>query len=118
MVGLNKNNGGGDGNYHARSQRNRVFGQIAADAELTGASSAFSTTVFNLGSEWLNEINGGLMVRILIDTENTDGWFGVSLDYSELTLRDVPAVPVPAAVWLFGTALLGLAGFSRRKKKV
>jgi len=25
-------------------------------------------------------------------------------------------VPVPAAVWLFGTALVGLAGFSRRRK--
>jgi len=28
----------------------------------------------------------------------------------------VSPVPVPAAVWLFGTALLGLVGFSRRKK--
>ena len=26
------------------------------------------------------------------------------------------AVPVPAAVWLFGTALIGLVGFGRRKK--
>jgi hypothetical protein len=25
------------------------------------------------------------------------------------------AVPVPAAIWLFGSALMGLAGFSRRK---
>jgi hypothetical protein len=28
----------------------------------------------------------------------------------------VPAVPVPAAVWLFGTALIGLAGLGKRKK--
>jgi len=27
----------------------------------------------------------------------------------------VPAVPVPAAVWLFGSGLLGLVGFARRK---
>ena len=26
------------------------------------------------------------------------------------------AVPVPAAVWLFGTALIGLVGFSKRRK--
>ena len=26
------------------------------------------------------------------------------------------AIPVPAAVWLFGTALVGLVGFSRRRK--
>ena len=30
---------------------------------------------------------------------------------------DVAAVPVPAAVWLFGSGLLGLAGIARRKKK-
>ncbi|MBI3778776.1 MAG: VPLPA-CTERM sorting domain-containing protein, partial [Gammaproteobacteria bacterium] len=29
----------------------------------------------------------------------------------------VAAVPVPAAVWLFGSGLLGLAGIARRKKK-
>ena len=29
----------------------------------------------------------------------------------------VAAVPVPAAVWLFGTGLIGLTGMSRRKKK-
>lgn len=28
----------------------------------------------------------------------------------------VPAVPVPAAVWLFGSGLLGLVGIARRKK--
>ncbi len=28
------------------------------------------------------------------------------------------AVPIPAAVWLFGSGLLGLIGFSRRKKAV
>jgi hypothetical protein len=27
----------------------------------------------------------------------------------------VEAIPVPAAVWLFGSALVGLAGFSRKK---
>lgn len=29
---------------------------------------------------------------------------------------DLNPIPVPAAVWLFGTALIGLVGFSRRKK--
>ena len=27
----------------------------------------------------------------------------------------ITAVPVPAAVWLFGSGLLGLAGFARRR---
>ena len=29
---------------------------------------------------------------------------------------DVSPIPVPAAFWLFGTALIGLAGFGRRRK--
>jgi len=30
---------------------------------------------------------------------------------------DVSAVPIPAAVWLFGSGLIGLAGLARRKKE-
>ncbi|MCP4042838.1 MAG: VPLPA-CTERM sorting domain-containing protein, partial [Gammaproteobacteria bacterium] len=29
---------------------------------------------------------------------------------------DVSAVPVPAAVWLFGSGLIGLLGVARRKR--
>jgi len=36
-------------------------------------------------------------------------------DYA-LAALTVSAVPVPAAVWLFGTALAGLIGFSKRRK--
>jgi hypothetical protein len=28
----------------------------------------------------------------------------------------IPPVPIPAAVWLFGTALIGLVGFAKRRK--
>jgi hypothetical protein len=31
---------------------------------------------------------------------------------------NMTVVPVPAAVWLFGSGLLGLAGVARRKKKI
>ena len=31
-------------------------------------------------------------------------------------VREISTVPVPAAVWLFGSGLIGLVGFSRRKK--
>jgi PEP-CTERM motif len=30
---------------------------------------------------------------------------------------DLPEVPVPAALWLFGSGLIGLAAFSRRKRR-
>lgn len=42
-------------------------------------------------------------LRFLQDTDN---------------LADISPVPVPAAAWLFGSALLGFFGFSRRKANV
>jgi hypothetical protein len=35
---------------------------------------------------------------------------------NSLTVLNVSAVPVPAAVWLFGSGLLGLVGIAKRKK--
>jgi hypothetical protein len=32
------------------------------------------------------------------------------------SIGGVPAVPVPAAIWLFGTALIGLVGLGKRRK--
>ena len=54
--------------------------------------------------------------------ENTSGGtltvdLGTANDYSHWTeYGTVSAVPVPATVWLFGTALIGFIGFSRRTK--
>ena len=33
-----------------------------------------------------------------------------------LEIASVAAVPIPAAAWLFGSALMGLMGISRRRK--
>jgi hypothetical protein len=35
-----------------------------------------------------------------------------------LTIGSISAVPIPAAVWLFGTALIGLVGFGKRKARI
>ena len=52
---------------------------------------------------------------LLIATRNggdsSDGFF----DEVSLKLKNTSAVPVPAAVWLFGSGLLALAGVARRK---
>jgi hypothetical protein len=50
----------------------------------------------------------------VIDGVNYDS-YGF-LEYSQTAANTV--VPVPAAVWLFGSALLGLVGFNRRKPAV
>ena len=44
--------------------------------------------------------------------------FGINflVDDIELNGSSIPSVPVPAAVWLFGTAMIGLFGFGKRRK--
>ena len=39
-------------------------------------------------------------------------------DNSAFGIEPVSAVPVPAAFWLFGTALIGLIGFGKRKARI
>ena len=52
---------------------------------------------------------------------NDEAWgidnFAVSYDGQQGVITDISAVPLPAAAWLFLTALGGLAGFSRFKKQ-
>jgi hypothetical protein len=49
-------------------------------------------------------------------TPGTYEWtWGSGVSADSLTLN-VGAVPIPAAVWLFGSGLLGLIGMARRKK--
>ncbi len=43
-------------------------------------------------------------------------WADGNSDSFRIDRLSVSAVPVPAAAWLFGSALLGMFGFSRRKK--
>ncbi|NNE63540.1 MAG: PEP-CTERM sorting domain-containing protein [Gammaproteobacteria bacterium] len=42
-------------------------------------------------------------------------FFGTS-DPMEVVAINSSVVPVPAAVWLFGTGIIGLIGFSKRRK--
>lgn len=46
-----------------------------------------------------------------------DDFTNVSFQYgTNFGEPNIPAIPVPAAVWLFGSGLLGLVGVSRRKR--
>jgi len=46
---------------------------------------------------------------------NTSGTLVVSGDFTRAGYEMTLATPIPAAVWLFGSALMGLFGVSRRK---
>jgi hypothetical protein len=39
---------------------------------------------------------------------------GMQIDYHQLMIQPLPPVPVPAALWLLGSSLLGLIGMGRR----
>lgn len=57
-------------------------------------------------------VNG---IRVWVDTDhNQNAWEEID----SIQLHGVSEVPVPAALWLFGSALAGLAGFGKRKQKV
>lgn len=55
-------------------------------------------------------------VELIAWSENpTTGYRSHLFTVQELAFTEVSAVPVPAAIWLFGSGLLGLAGVARRK---
>ena len=49
--------------------------------------------------------------------KNSVPWntFSGSTTYGHYLVRPSP-VPIPAAVWLFGTALIGMVGFGKRRR--
>lgn len=122
---------------------NKVATYNGADTTVATNSAAIwtSSDIAYYASQWggdfagktPNQINQGVYGEVLSaifhgleinrDTGNktVDRWVtlpgtfqlsGNALSYS------VSAVPVPAAVWLFGSALAGLVGFSRRGNRV
>lgn len=61
------------------------------------------------------DVSGGVTLQLGATTGGASGSFA-DVFYDNVTI-DVTAVPVPAAVWLFGSGLIGLVGVARRKLK-
>lgn len=91
-----------------------VFGQIGTDPG------------YEWGTSPLSSMNNTLIRSSSIlfgDTDQSNSFdpasewdsFGLN-NFSQLGSHSVSAVPVPAAVWLFGSGLIGLVGFARYKK--
>ena len=62
-------------------------------------------------SEFLSLAALGGIDRLVLDPSSDPAGLG----YDNFTY-DVSAVPVPAALWLFGTAMIGLVGLNKRRK--
>ncbi|MDC3332872.1 VPLPA-CTERM sorting domain-containing protein [bacterium] len=94
---------------------------IASSFEIEGQelmfSSVFITNANNAGdmSRGLSdtaEIFGSLISSSVLFEEVMDGRDRV---FASADIVDVQAVPVPAAAWLFGSAMIGLVGLRRSK---
>lgn len=132
---------GGDSAYYNgwSTQNNGLFDVMAPYVGDLVCHDQQSSCVTGQGySWWLTETpQGGTSTSVLDVLVSSDAWtnpeaalkdyFGnfnagpVPLDASQSELgsalvRPISAVPVPAAVWLFGSGLLGLVGVARRKK--
>lgn len=98
---------------------NDLLGLVGPD-EVTGvnkdgAGNGFTTSLqyFSIKKGrwlWFFENNSGNPITVALKGDEYSHWTG----YGAVGA----VVPVPAAVWLFGTALIGLFGFSRRKKAI
>ena len=90
------------------STYNETFDVTAFD--FSSASQSFNMALYTTGG---SGTNGEAITNHYSDLGATLGQ--ATLDFAAGTLTITPTqVPVPAAVWLFGSAILGLVGFSRR----
>ena len=73
------------------------------------------TQSFTLSSSWYDEVISGLSFAALFNKKSE------VLNWATLTVNGKycapSAVPVPAAIWLFGPAMLGFTAMRRRAKK-
>ena len=103
-----------------------IFAELFSETDSGGVSKSELITggpLFGAGDNWQNfsitttlglDVSGG--VTLLLKSGCGGAASCVSDAYFDNASMTVAAVPVPAAVWLFGSGLLGLIGVARRKK--
>ena len=120
----------------AVSESNYVFYDNSFDYFLEiDDISGDGTTYSFIGDDSGSDLSGnyqpnGLLARITLDDVAYGDWFAIdleavnsffeatdfSIDYIQPLDYDIHVVPIPAAVWLLGSGLVGLAAVRRRKK--
>ena len=101
-------------------------GKTVSEAELAAEAAALLdvyslnnpnllTCSFEICNNSIPSLAGTLSVTFDV-ASGTSYFFGANANANIYT--NVSAVPVPAAVWLFGSGLIGLIGLARRKAHV
>jgi hypothetical protein len=112
---INSNSGGANSVEGANPATSGVWDvtNSAGTAYWDGAGVANGNTLGTSANLYYVTGGGGIASKVSTVLEAT-----ASLSAAGLTLTGSgSAVPLPAAVWLFGSGLLGLAGVARRKAK-
>lgn len=100
----------GSGVWSVAGQTIGAAGENSGDTTIgNGAPEMTSLSVFFNAGHYLLAVGGACPTGVCADV-GAKGFKAVS--------ANVSAVPVPGAVWLFGSAMLGLMGFGRRKAVV
>jgi hypothetical protein len=88
----------------------------ATDFNSGGGPLAFinSSSVEPSGSVAFSMAMGNDYLIRLTGTSGDDGNYTMQLAAAPIPSAKLPAVPIPAAIWLFGTALIGFVGMSRK----
>ena len=84
------------------------------DFALNGDSSVWTSYEYNTFAG--GDVGGGITLALKVGCGAVAGCTADVFFDNVSFQADVSAVPVPAAVWLFGSGLLGLVGVARRKK--
>lgn len=87
--------------------------RIGTLSESTGNS--WVDQVFVLPASLYSLVNGGAWSLELVLNESSTGTDKLQIDQSVLSGTYVPT-PIPAAVWLLGSGLAGLAGINRKNR--
>lgn len=116
---ITENNDSFDWDGWDRFSINVAAGDIL-DFSFTSANASALTPVDNASGsnlEGLGIMAGESMSELVL--AYNDNYLGfVDSDFDDMLVRaEFNAVPVPAAVWLFGSGLLGLMGIARRRKQ-
>ena len=80
--------------------------------ELQQVSAGYILAKVLSGAQAVDKTDHELEISGIIPGGNESGSYGGNITLTPVVL---PSVPVPAAIWLFGSALMGLVGMKRRK---